>query len=99
MAGILVSIAVASFVALQASWAGASQKIVLPAAAIAAGLMAAFWALAIQTLFPSPDIWSRVPLAMAENFAIAAVGAVLFTASAASLMHKIARFKEKYPDR
>ncbi|MGF1554302.1 MAG: hypothetical protein ACFBWO_17635 [Paracoccaceae bacterium] len=98
-AGILVSIAVASVIALQASWAGADRRIVLGAAAIASGMMAAFWALAIETLFPGPDLLSRVPIAMATNFAFAALGGAAFTAAAGSLIHKIARYKEKYPDR
>lgn len=99
MSGILISITVASFIALQASWAGAPRKIVLAAAGVAAGFMAAFWALAMQTLFPTPDLWTRVPRAMVESFALAGLGAVLFTASAASLIQKITRFKEKYPER
>lgn len=99
MTGILVSIALASFVAVQAAAAGASYRIVIPVAAGMAGVMAAFWALAIGTLFPSPDMWDRVPWEMGKNFVLAAVGGALFTGGSARLMGKIAAFRKKYPER
>ncbi|MEO0819026.1 MAG: hypothetical protein AAF074_01245 [Pseudomonadota bacterium] len=99
MSGILVSIAIASFIAVQAAKAGADRRITVPVAAVAAGFMAAFWALAIETLFPAPDLWERVPVEMAKSFAFAAIGAGLLTLATGNLIGKITRFKEKYPER
>lgn len=99
MTGVLIAVAAASFIALQASAVGAPRRIVVPAAAVAAGVMAAFWALAIETLFPGPNLWQRVPREMAENFALGAVFAALFVAGAGGLIAKIKAFKEKYPER
>ncbi|MEM7498608.1 MAG: hypothetical protein AAF371_11525 [Pseudomonadota bacterium] len=99
MTGVLVSIAVASFIAAQASGAGAPLRIVLPAAAGVAGVLAAFWAMAIETLFPHPDFWAHVLEAMAVNFVLAAMGAAAFTFATGNLIAKIAAYKQKYPDR
>ena len=99
MTGILVSIALASFVAVQAAAAGAPYRIVIPVAAGIAGVMAAIWALAIETLFPTPDLWDRVPWEMGKNFVLAAVGGAFFTGATARLMGKIVAFKRKYPER
>ncbi|MEL6768027.1 MAG: hypothetical protein AAFP17_12670 [Pseudomonadota bacterium] len=99
MAGVLVSIAVATFVAAQAAGAGGSMRLVLPLAAGMAGVMAAFWALAIETLFPHENFWATVLEAMAVNFVLAAVGAAAFTFAAGSLIAKIIAYKTKYPDR
>ncbi|MEL6575671.1 MAG: hypothetical protein AAFU72_09485 [Pseudomonadota bacterium] len=99
MTGVLVSIAVATFVAAQAAGAGASLRLVLPLAAGMAGIMAAFWSLAIETLFPKPDFWAAVLEAMAVNFVLAAFGAAAFTFAAGNLISKIIAFKTKYPDR
>ncbi|MEM6680088.1 MAG: hypothetical protein AAF675_19680 [Pseudomonadota bacterium] len=99
MAGILVSIALASYIALQAASAGANQRIVLPVAGGLAAVMAAFWSLAVETLFPKPDFWSHVLQQMATSFVAAGVGALLFVFAARRLMDKIAAFKKKYPER
>ncbi|MEM6972121.1 MAG: hypothetical protein AAF577_04885 [Pseudomonadota bacterium] len=99
MAGILVSIAIACFVAVQATNAGAPSRITIPAAAIAAAVMAALWAMAIETLFPSPDYWSRVMSQVGISFVAAGIGGAAFTWAAGNLMTKITAFKEKYPER
>ncbi|MEL6336912.1 MAG: hypothetical protein AAFQ88_09760 [Pseudomonadota bacterium] len=99
MGGILVSIAVAALVALQAASAGAAMRIVVPVAAGMAGIMSAFWTLAIETLFPKPDLWSVLPGLMVQNGVIAALGGAGFVYAAARLIAKIREFKDKYPDR
>ncbi|MEO1275222.1 MAG: hypothetical protein AAFV86_22770 [Pseudomonadota bacterium] len=99
MIGIVVSIVVASVVSVQAAYAGAPRKITIPAAAGMAGVMAAFWALAVETLFPHPDFWAHVLQSMATGFVAAAIGAALFTYAATNLITKIMAFKEKYPER
>lgn len=97
--GILISIAVAAFVALQAATVGAAMRIVVPAGAAIAGVMAAFWTLAVETLFPRPDLWDVLPGAMLQSAATAVVGGGLFVYASARLITKIRTFKEKYPDR
>ncbi|MEL6196967.1 MAG: hypothetical protein AAFT19_03885 [Pseudomonadota bacterium] len=97
--GILISIAVAAFVALQAAKAGAEMRIVVPVAAAAAGVMAGFWALAMGTLFPRPDLWETLPLDVLLNAVVAAIGGAGFVFAGTRLIEKIRKFREKYPDR
>ena len=98
-AGILVSIATACFVTVQASAAGAGKMIATIAAAVMAAVMAAIWVLAIDTLFAAPDLWERLPGRLAQAAGFAALGAAAFTWGAGDLIAKITAFKKKYPDR
>ncbi|MEM6944869.1 MAG: hypothetical protein AAF416_08570 [Pseudomonadota bacterium] len=98
MTGVLISVAVASYIALQAARAGAALTTVVPAAAGVAGILAAFWTLAVETLFPKPDFWGHVLESMGVNFAAAVIGAACFTWAAGRLIGKITDFKEKHPN-
>ncbi|MEO0426430.1 MAG: hypothetical protein AAF160_03205 [Pseudomonadota bacterium] len=99
MAGVLVSIAVASFVAAQAAGAGGAMRLVLPLAAGMSAVLSAFWTLAIETLFPHPDFWANLLETVAVNAVLAAIGAAAFTFATGNLITKISAFKKKYPDR
>ncbi|MEM6487024.1 MAG: hypothetical protein AAF677_01945 [Pseudomonadota bacterium] len=99
MLGIVVSVAVASFVSLQAAMAGASRRITIPAAAGMAGIMGAFWALAVSTLTARDNFWQSVLSDMAVSFIAAGIGAAALVYASDQLITKIVAFKAKYPDR